>query len=91
MSGGSGKQALVMATSAQMANYNNLPNSCIARATDNKLADAQSDYEKGKTSTMAALAGSNLVTHAAGMHAGLMVVAFESDGIRYILSKVLVK
>ncbi len=78
MSGGSGEQALVMAASAQMAGFYNLPNSCIAGATDSKLADAQSGYEKGSTVTMAALVGSNLVTQAAGMHAGLMAVAFES-------------
>ncbi|MEM8858882.1 MAG: trimethylamine methyltransferase family protein [Chloroflexota bacterium] len=78
MGGGSGEQALVMAASAQMANYYSLPNSCIAGATDSKLADAQSGYEKSMTVTMAALAGSNLVTQAAGTHAGLMATAFES-------------
>ena len=77
-SGGSGEQALVMAASAQMAAYYDLPNSCIAGATDSKLADAQSGYEKSLTVTLAAQAGSNLVTQACGMHAGLMGVAFES-------------
>lgn len=77
-SGGSGEQAQIMAASAQMAHYYNLPNSCIAGATDSKLADAQSGYEKSMTVTLAAQAGSNLVTQAAGMHAGLMGVALES-------------
>ena len=77
-SGGSGEQAQIMAASAQMAQYYDLPNSCIAGATDSKLADAQSGYEKSMTVSLAAQAGSNLVTQAAGMHAGLMGVALES-------------
>ena len=77
-SGGSGEQALIMGASAQMAQYYGLPNSSIAGATDSKVADAQSGYEKSMTVTLAAQAGSNLVTQAAGMHAGLMGVAFES-------------
>ncbi|MFK7802425.1 MAG: trimethylamine methyltransferase family protein [Anaerolineae bacterium] len=77
-SGGSGEQALIMAASAQMAHYYDLPNSCIAGATDSKTADAQSGYEKSMTVTLAAQAGSNMITQACGMHAGLMGVAFES-------------
>ena len=77
-SGGSGEQALIMAATAQVAQYYNLPNSSIAGATDSKIADAQSGYEKSMTVTLAAQAGSNLVTQACGMHAGLMSVAFES-------------
>ncbi|MGB1250949.1 MAG: trimethylamine methyltransferase family protein [Candidatus Promineifilaceae bacterium] len=77
-SGGSGEQALIMAATAQVAQYYKLPNSSIAGATDSKLADAQSGYEKSMTVTLAAQAGSNLVTQACGMHAGLMSVAFES-------------
>ncbi|MEM7118754.1 MAG: trimethylamine methyltransferase family protein [Chloroflexota bacterium] len=77
-SGGSGEQALIMAATAQMAHYYDLPNSCIAGATDSKLADAQSGYEKALTVALAAQAGSNMITQASGMHAGLMGVAFES-------------
>lgn len=77
-SGGSGEQALVMAATAQVAQYYDLPNSCIAGATDSKTADAQSGYEKATTVTLAAQAGSNLITQACGMQAGLMGVAFES-------------
>ena len=46
MTGGSGEQAQLMAATAQMAQFYDLPNSCIAGATDSKLADAQSGYEK---------------------------------------------
>lgn len=78
MSGGGGEQALIMAATAQMAQYYELPNSCIAGATDSKLPDAQSGYEKALTVTLAAQAGSNMITQACGMQAGLMGVAFES-------------
>jgi trimethylamine--corrinoid protein Co-methyltransferase len=78
MSGGSGEGAITMAASAQMANYYGLANSTIAGATDSKLADAQSGYEKSLTVTLAAQAGSNLVTQAGGMQASLMGCALES-------------
>ena len=78
MSGGSGEAAIAMAACAQMANYYGLANSTIAGATDSKLADAQSGYEKSLTVTLAAQAGSNLITQAAGMQASLMGCALES-------------
>ena len=78
MSGGSAEGALAMAACAQMANYYGLPNSTIAGATDSKLADAQSGYEKSLGITLAAQAGSNLVTQAAGMQGSLMGCALES-------------
>ena len=78
MSGGSPEGAVAMAASAQMANYYGLPNSTIAGATDSKIADAQSGYEKSLTITLAAQAGSNLITQAGGMQASLMGCALES-------------
>ncbi len=78
MSGGSAEGAVAMAATAQMANYYGLPSSTIAGATDSKLADAQSGYEKSLTVTLAAQAGSNLVTQACGMQASLMGCALES-------------
>ena len=78
MSGGSGEAAITMAASAQMANYYGLVNSSIAGATDSKIADAQSGYEKSLTVTLAAQAGSNLITQAGGMQASLMGCALES-------------
>ena len=78
MSGGSGEAALATAASVQMANYYGLANSVIAGATDSKIADAQSGYEKSLTVTLAAQAGSNLITQAAGMQASLMGCALES-------------
>ncbi|MEM7029387.1 MAG: trimethylamine methyltransferase family protein [Chloroflexota bacterium] len=78
MTGGGGEQALIMAATAQMAQYYDLPNTCIAGATDSKIPDAQSGYEKGLTVTLAAQAGSNMITQACGMQASLMGVALES-------------
>ena len=78
MTGGSGEQAQLMAATAQMAQFYDLPNSCIAGATDSKLPDAQSGYEKSLGVTLAAQAGSNAITQAAGTHGSLMGCALES-------------
>ena len=78
MSGGGGEQALVMAATIQMARYLNLPHSCIAGASDSKIADAQSGYEKALSVSLAAHAGCNMVTQACGMQAALMGCSLES-------------
>ena len=78
MSGGSGEQAVLMAAATQMAQFYDLPNTCIAGATDSKTADAQSGYEKSLSVTLAAQAGANMITQACGMHASLMGCALES-------------
>jgi trimethylamine--corrinoid protein Co-methyltransferase len=78
MSGGGGEQAAVMAATAQIATALGLPNSTIAGATDSKIPDAQSGYEKAMAVALAAQAGSNMITQACGMQAGLMAVAPES-------------
>ena len=78
VTGGGGEQAKLMAATTQMANYYQLPNSTIAGATDSKIADAQSGYEKCLTVLAAANAGSNMITQACGMQAMLMGCALES-------------
>ncbi len=78
MAGGSGEQAVLTAAASQMARYYGLPNSTIAGATDSKMADAQSGYEKALSVTMAAQAGANLITQTAGMQAGLMGASLEA-------------
>ena len=78
MSGGSAEGAVAMAATAQMGQYYGFANSTIAGATDSKIADAQSGYEKALTVALAAQAGSNLVTQASGMQASLMGCALES-------------
>ncbi len=78
MSGGSGEQALLMAACAQMADFYGIPASVAAGMTDSKVPDAQSGFEKGYTTALAGLAGATMVHEAAGMHASLLGVAFES-------------
>ena len=78
MSGGGGEQAILMAAAAQMGRHFNLPTSSIAGITDSKLADAQAGYEKNLAVSLAAHAGSNLITQACGMQASLLGCALES-------------
>ena len=78
MAGGAGEQALLTACAVQMANYYKLASSTIAGATDSKISDAQSGYEKSLSITLAAQSGCNLITQACGMHAGLMACSLES-------------
>ena len=78
MSGGGGEQARIMAATSQLARYYGLPNSSIAGATDSKSPDAQSGFEKAMSVLLAAQAGSNMITQAAGMQAALMGCALES-------------
>jgi len=78
VAGGSGEQALLTAAAAQMSHFYGLSNSTIAGASDSKLADAQSGYEKCLSVSLAAQTGCNLITQACGMQAGLMACSFES-------------
>lgn len=78
LTGGGGEQAVVMAAAAQMARFYGFPNVSIAGATDAKAADAQSGSEKDLTVSLAAQAGSNLITQACGMQASLLGCALES-------------
>ena len=78
MSGGSGEQAVLMAASAQMAQFYDLPGGVAAGMTDSKVPDAQSGYEKGYTVALAAQAGANMIYESAGMHASLLGFCLES-------------
>ena len=78
MTGGGGEQAVAMAAGVQMGQFYGLSNSCIAGATDSKIPDAQSGFEKALTVGLAAHAGSNLVTQACGMQAALMGCSLEA-------------
>ncbi|KIC41122.1 methyltransferase [Ruegeria sp. ANG-R] len=82
MSGGGGEQAILMAGAAQMGRRWDLPTSSIAGITDAKRLDAQYGAEKSLAVTMAAHAGSNIITQAAGMMSSLLGVshaAYVSD------------
>ena len=67
-----------MAAAAQMGRHFNLPTSSIAGITDAKLADAQHGSEKNLAVSLAAHAGSNLITQACGMQASLLGCSLES-------------
>ncbi|MDA7966432.1 trimethylamine methyltransferase family protein [Ruegeria sp.] len=77
MSGGGGEQAILMAAAAQMGRHFGLPTSSIAGITDAKTLDAQYGAEKSLAVAMAAHAGANIVTQAAGIHASLLGVSLE--------------
>lgn len=77
MCGGGGEQAILMAAAAQMGRFYDLPTSSIAGITDAKLPDAQHGYEKCLAVTLAAQAGSNLITQACGMQASLLGASLE--------------
>ena len=77
MCGGGGEQAILMAAAAQMGRYYNLPTSSIAGITDAKIPDAQHGSEKCLAVTLAAQAGSNIVTQSCGMQASLLGCSLE--------------
>jgi trimethylamine--corrinoid protein Co-methyltransferase len=78
MCGGGGEQAILMAAAAQMGRHFDLPTSSIAGITDAKTLDAQFGMEKTLTVSMAAHAGSNLITQACGMQASLLGISLEA-------------
>ena len=75
MAGGAGEQVLATGMAVQVLRAWDLPCSVIAGATDSKLADFQSGYEKAMTIGSAGQAGANLITQAAGTQAGLMAMS----------------
>ena len=78
MAGGGGEQALLTAASMQMAKHYGFCSSTIAGATDSKLPDAQSGYEKCLNVSQTVHSGANIVTQASGAQAGLMGISFEA-------------
>ncbi|HCV21558.1 MAG TPA: methyltransferase, partial [Gammaproteobacteria bacterium] len=75
---GGGEEGILNAAAAQIANFYDLPSSVSGGMTDAKLPDNQAGYEKGINVTLAALAGANSVSEAAGMMGSLMGCSFES-------------
>ena len=78
MCGGSGEQAVLMASAAQMGRFYGLPTSSIAGYTDSKIHDAQAGYEKNLSVTLAAHAGCNIITHSCGTLASMLGCSLES-------------
>lgn len=77
MSGGSGEEAVLTASAAQVANWLGLPSGVPAGMTDSKLIDAQAGHEKGLTVALAAQAGANLIYESGGMMASILACSLE--------------
>ncbi|MEJ2709217.1 MAG: trimethylamine methyltransferase family protein [Anaerolineales bacterium] len=75
--GGAPEFALMNAAAAQLGHFYNLPVYNSSALTDSKLSDVQAGYEKGITSTAAALAGSNYIHHSAGFLENMLTVSYE--------------
>ena len=76
MAGGAPEQLMATAAAVQVMRYWGIPCSVIAGATDSKLVDFQSGYEKALTINSAVQTGANLITQAAGSQASLMAVNY---------------
>jgi trimethylamine--corrinoid protein Co-methyltransferase len=76
MAGGAPEQLMATGVAVQVLRYWEIPCSVIAGATDSKLIDFQSGYEKALTINSAAQIGANLITQAAGSQASLMGVNY---------------
>lgn len=77
MIAGSAEFALMDAASAQMTHFYGLPIYNSSALTDSKIPDVQAGFEKGLTTAVVALAGSNYIHHSAGMLESMLTVAYE--------------
>jgi len=75
--GGAPEFALMNAAAAQMGHFYNIPVYNSSALTDSKVSDVQAGYEKGITSTAAALSGSNYIHHSAGFLENMLTVSYE--------------
>jgi trimethylamine---corrinoid protein Co-methyltransferase len=75
--GGSVECGMMNAAIHQLARHVGVPNYNSSALTDSKIPDQQAAWEKGMTTLLAALGGSNFVHHAAGMLDSMVGVAYE--------------
>jgi trimethylamine--corrinoid protein Co-methyltransferase len=75
--GGAPEFALMNAAAAQLGHFYDIPVYNSSSLTDSKVTDVQAGYEKGITSTAAALAGSNYIHHSAGFLESMLTVSYE--------------
>lgn len=75
--GGAIECGMMNAAIHQMAHHVGVPNYNSSALTDSKIPDAQAAWEKGMTTLLAAMGGSNFVHHAAGMIESMIAVAYE--------------
>jgi trimethylamine--corrinoid protein Co-methyltransferase len=74
---GAAEFGLTNAAMAHMAHFYGLPMYNSAGMTDAKTPDVQAGFEKGMSTVLAVLAGSNFIHHAAGMLENMNMVAAE--------------
>ena len=75
--GGAIECGMMNAAIHQLAAYVRVPNYNSSGLTDAKIPDAQAGWEKGMTTLLTAMSGSNYIHHAAGMLESMICVAFE--------------
>lgn len=75
--GGSAEFGMMNAAVHQLAARVKVPNYNSSGLTDSKLPDAQAGWEKGMTTLLAAMGGSNYIHHAAGMLESMLGLAYE--------------
>jgi len=75
--GGAVECGMMNAAIHQMARHIGVPNYNSSALTDSKVPDQQAAWEKGMTTLLAAMGGSNYVHHAAGMLDSMVGVAYE--------------
>lgn len=76
--GGGGEFAVLAAAAAQLGRYLDIPTGIASGMSDSKLPDAQSGWEKGYLTSMAGLAGGNLIYEAAGILASVIASSYEA-------------
>jgi trimethylamine--corrinoid protein Co-methyltransferase len=75
--GGAVECGMMNAAVHQLSHYIGVPNYNSSGLTDSKIPDTQAGWEKGITTLLAAMGGSNYVHHAAGMLESMIAVAYE--------------
>jgi trimethylamine--corrinoid protein Co-methyltransferase len=75
--GGAVECGMMNAAIHQLAHHIQVPNYNSSGLSDSKVPDAQAGWEKGMTTLLAAMGGSNYVHHAAGMLESMLGVAYE--------------
>jgi trimethylamine--corrinoid protein Co-methyltransferase len=75
--GGAVECGMMNAAIHQLAHHIQVPNYNSSGLSDSKVPDAQAGWEKGMTTLLAAMGGSNYIHHAAGMLESMLGVAYE--------------
>lgn len=75
--GGAVECGIMNAAIHQLAHHVQIPNYNSSGLSDSKIPDAQAGWEKGMSTLLTAMGGSNYVHHAAGMLESMIGIAYE--------------